>query len=139
VPAPAGGTLVLAEGLLMYLNGAEVYELFNRIAARFRVVSLAFDAYSWLTVRKSSRIASLRKTGAAIRWGVDDPVEIERACGALKYERSLYLTDSPCVGALGPFYKMAFRVASRFPAAREAHRVLVFSAGDKGPTERRGL
>jgi O-methyltransferase involved in polyketide biosynthesis len=127
VPSPSGKTLVIAEGLLMYLKAEEVYELFNRIADRFQSVCFAFDAYSQLTVRKSSGIASLKKTGATIRWGIDDPKDLERACKALHYERSYYLTDHRSTKDLDPFYRVAFRVASAFKTAREAHRVLVFT------------
>jgi O-methyltransferase involved in polyketide biosynthesis len=128
VPSSGAAALVIAEGLTMYLTDEEVCELFNRIIDKFPDACIAFDAYSGMTVQRAGRIPSLKKTGAAIRWGIDDPKELERACPALQYEKTLPLTDPRYTKALDPFYRLAFRVAAAFPAAREAHRVLVYHA-----------
>lgn len=128
VPASGARTLAIAEGLTMYLTDEEVCELFNRIADRFPDACIAFDAYSRMTVQRSGSIPGLKKTGATIRWGIDDPKELERACPACRYEQTFYLTDRQYARALDPFYRFAFRVAAAFPAAREAHRVLVYHA-----------
>ena len=123
--------LVVMEGLLMYLRPEDVYTLLNRLAGLCGQVTVVLDAYSTLTVRKAHLQPSLRRTGAVIRWGVDDPAEIEHRT-PLKHLETVYLTDERYAARLGRFYKAGFRLAAHFAAAREAHRVLVFRAEDAG-------
>lgn len=125
--------LVVMEGLSMYLHPEDVYTLLSRLAGLCGQVTFMLDAYSTLTARKAGLQPSLRRTGAVIRWGVDDPAEIERRT-PLRHSGTVYLTDERYTATLGRFYKAGFRLAARFAAAREAHRVLIFRAeGAAGP------
>ena len=131
VPATGAKTLVICEGLTLYLQDEELRDHFKRITARFPDVCLAFDAYSLLTARRAGRIPGLKNTGATIRWGVDDPKSLEHGYGPIKHVNTLYMTDRRYTAALDPLYGLMFRAAAAFPAAREAHRVLVYTSTDQ--------
>lgn len=117
--------LVIAEGLFMYLHAADVYNLLNRLAKKCKDVTFIFDVYSTLTVKKIGLQRSLKETGASIFWGIDSPKELEMHT-SLTYDKTLYLTIQTYTERLDRFYKMMFRFAGRFSAAKEAHRIMVF-------------
>jgi len=117
--------LVVAEGLLMYLNPEEVQTLFLKMRDRFMDVTFVFDAYSHLTAKQAAKHPSLKKTGAAIRWGVDVPDEMTAFGEGISYEQTIYLTDERAVNLLPEKFRAMFRFAGKFRAAREAHRIFV--------------
>ena len=121
-------TLVIAEGLLMYLDGAQVKELFLRLRDRLGRSVLVFDAYSKMTARHAGGQRSLKSTGAQIKWGVDDPKEIEGFGEGIRHIGTEYLPDHD-LRTLGAYYRTMFRLAGHFKAAREAHRIMAFSLG----------
>jgi methyltransferase (TIGR00027 family) len=65
-------TLVVAEGLLMYLSEREVWELLQRLTDRFGSGELIFDTLSPLGPR-----LSLVFTKGIVKWGIRDVREIE--------------------------------------------------------------
>lgn len=117
--------LILAEGLLMYLSEQDVKALFLKLRDRFGDAVMIFDAYSKLTARQAKNHPSLKQTGAAIRWGVDSPGEIESFGSGVTHLRTVYLTDRGATAALPWNYRTIFFLADRFKTAREAHRIFV--------------
>ncbi|WP_405020954.1 class I SAM-dependent methyltransferase [Kitasatospora sp. NBC_00070] len=69
---PALGVLIVAQGLLMYLQPAEVRELFTRCADRFPGGTLLFDVVPrWFSgMTKSGRAARRGYTVPPMPWGV---------------------------------------------------------------------
>jgi len=119
-------TLVIAEGLLMYLKEKEVQKLFNLLISKFPNATFIFDAYSLSTVKKIKWQSSLRKTGATIYWGLSDPNDIIAMNPQMVYEKTIYLTDKKYTVRLNSFYRFMFDLAGRFNAARQAHGILIF-------------
>lgn len=131
----AGPVLVIMEGLLMYLRPQEVASLLRRLCAKFPHCRLVFDAYSHQTVRGIRFQPSLGRTQAKIYWGADTAAEIQALCPGLQFEQKIHLTDAPEIAALPGWYRKMFAFAGRFSAAREAHRIFVFTAtGPPNPT-----
>jgi O-methyltransferase involved in polyketide biosynthesis len=122
--AEPGPAIIIAEGLLMYLVPAEVKTLVQALKARFAGSELACDAFSGLTVRRIARHPSLQRTGAAIRWGIDDPREIESWAPGIRLLEEWFFSQSPAVAKLSPGFRLMFRLAALIPAAQRAHRVL---------------
>lgn len=123
--------LVIAEGLFMYLSENEIKALFGILKAKFASYTLVFDAYSKLTAKSAKYHPSLKKTGATIKWGVNDPQEIEGYTKGTKHLKTLYLTDESVIGMLPKNYRRLFKLAGLFKSAREAHRIFVMRIGDK--------
>jgi len=122
--------LIIAEGLFMYLSESEIKALFRSLESKFENYTIIFDAYSKLTAKSSKNHPSLKKTGATVKWGVDDPREIEGYTETVKHLKTLYLTDKNVIEMLPKKYRIMFILASLFKSAREAHRVFVMNVGD---------
>lgn len=122
--------LVIAEGLFMYLSESEIKALFWALKSKFESYTIIFDAYSKLTAKSSKNHPSLKKTGATVKWGVDDPGEIEGYTENMKHLKTLYLTDENVIEMLPKNYRIMFKLAGLFKSAREAHRVFVMKVGD---------
>jgi O-methyltransferase involved in polyketide biosynthesis len=118
--------LIVAEGLLMYLPEDRVKELILRLHKTFPGSEMAFDAFSTLTARNVQRAASLKKTGAVIRWGIDDPKSIEGWAPGIRLKEEWVFTQSEDIRKLGLGVRLMFRLAGLFPAATKAHRVLFY-------------
>lgn len=119
--------LVIAEGLFMYLSENEIKALFSALKSKFRSYTIIFDAFSKLTAKGSKYHPSLKKTGATIKWGVDDPREIKCYTEGAKHLKTLYLTDKNVIEILPENYRLIFKLAGFFKSSREAHRVFVIN------------
>ena len=69
--------LIVAEGLLMYLDEANVKHLFLRLREVFPGCRLIADVFSRMTARSAAKHPSLKQTGASLGWGIDEPRELE--------------------------------------------------------------
>lgn len=116
--------LVIAEGLLMYLNEADVRSLILKLRDAFPGCDLACDVYSTLTARRAGGISSLKRTGATIRWGIDDASEIEAWAPGIRLREEWYFAQAEEIRRLGPGYRLGFRLAGLFKTANRAHRIL---------------
>ncbi len=119
-----GPACIIAEGLLMYLDEGEVRALFAALQARLPGSQIAFDAYSRLTAKRAGGHPSLRKTGAQIRWGIDDPRRMEPWGRGVRVLEEWCFTESQDIAALGLGLRLLFRIAGAFAAARRAHRII---------------
>jgi O-methyltransferase involved in polyketide biosynthesis len=70
-----GPFLIVAEGLTMYLAQDDMKQLLDRVVGRFSSGEVVFDALSTGALRARKRYLGI--TGAKLRWGIDDPHEIE--------------------------------------------------------------
>lgn len=116
--------MVVAEGLFMYLAEQDIRELFDRVRRTFPRSEIVFDAYSALTARSAGRHPSIRKTGAEIRWGIDRAEEIEKWGDSIRLLEEWTFPESEDIPNLPRGFRVVFRIAGAFAAARRAHRVL---------------
>ena len=121
-----GQVMIVAEGLLMYLKEDKVKELFNKLCTRFKGAHFVFDAYSKYTAKNINKHASIKKTGADIHWGIDNPQEIEKWNQDIKFIEEWSFTDYDQVDKLSAAYKVAFKTAGLFKTAKKAHRILYY-------------
>ncbi len=117
-------TLVIGEGLFMYLTPEEVQALILKLQRTFPYCELVFDAYSRLTAKQAVNHPSIRKTGARIFWGIDDAAALEQWAPGIRLQAEWYFTQSPDIKKLSWRYRLAFRIAGLFKTAKKAHRIL---------------
>lgn len=117
---------VIAEGLLMYLYEQNIIELFQALKHRFTHIEIAFDAFSDYTVKKISKHPSIQKTGASIRWGIDNPKDIEKWDSDYTLLEEWFFTQSPLIDQFGWFYRLMFNLSSHIDMAKKAQRILHF-------------
>jgi O-methyltransferase involved in polyketide biosynthesis len=120
---------VVAEGLMMYLREQQVKELVLALKEKFPGCKLAFDAYSELTVRRVGAHPSLRKTGAVIHWGIDDPKAVEGWADGIRLEEEWFFNQSETIQSLALVYQLIFKITGLFMIAKRAQRILYYSLG----------
>lgn len=77
-------TLLLAEGISMYLTQDEGVQLLARAVDRFETGEVHIDFYNWLAI-KSQRAHTLnRRSGSALHWAVNSPEDITEAVPGLR-------------------------------------------------------
>lgn len=118
--------LVIAEGLLMYLEEADVRGLVLRLRERFPGCRLVGDVFSLMTARAASRHPSLKSTGAHIGWGIDDARDVETWAPGIRLLEEWYFTQDPSLAGLGGAYRLMYSLAGRFKAARLAQRIVYY-------------
>lgn len=127
VPDSTLPTLIIAEGLLMYLEENDVKALVERLSQKFKTADLVFDAFSELTARHVTKHPSLHKTGAKIGWGIDDPKTIERWIPAANLKEEWFFTQSDKIDHVGLGFRLGFKLAGFFSIAKRAHRILYYT------------
>jgi len=122
----AGGrpVLAIAEGLLMYLNEADVRRLFLRLREAFPGCQIIGDVFSRMTARTAANHPSLKRTGATIGWGIDDPAEVEAWAPGIRLLEEWYFTQDPDLDRLSLGYRIGYKLAGAFAAARRAQRIV---------------
>ena len=119
--------LAIAEGLLMYLPEGEVRALVLKLRDTFPGCELVFDAFSTLTAKTAEQHRSLRATGAATRWGIDDPTAIEGWADGIQLKEEWYFTQAEAIKKLDFGLRLGFWLGSLFKTAKKAHRILYYS------------
>ncbi len=126
VEAQGHPALVVAEGLLMYLDEADVKGLLLGLRDAFPGCRLIADVFSRMTARSATRHPSLKQTGAAIGWGIDDPHEIETWGPGIRLLEEWYFTQDPDLARLSPGYRLAYKLAGAFKMVQRAHRIVYY-------------
>jgi O-methyltransferase involved in polyketide biosynthesis len=119
-------TLIVAEGLLMYLGEAHVRRLLLRLREAFPGCRLIADVFSRLTARSATRHPSLKQTGASIGWGIDDPCQVEGWAPGIHLLEEWYFTQDPDLDRLSPGYRLAYKLAGTLDVVRRAHRIVYY-------------
>ncbi|WP_025139287.1 class I SAM-dependent methyltransferase [Achromobacter sp. DH1f] len=82
---PAGRpTLVVAEGLFLYLPEASLLALLRTVTTQFPTGEVIFDAYSDLGLALVARNRMIRATGATTRWSLNHSQDLEAQVPGLK-------------------------------------------------------
>jgi O-methyltransferase involved in polyketide biosynthesis len=119
--------LIIAEGLTMYLSEDQVRRLFERVVNHFPGGELLFDAYSKTGAGMSRRDASIKATGAAIQWSIDDPYVLEQEIPRLKFIRKWSFGDATDLNRLPLGQRLMYKLIASIPSMQHAHRVLLYS------------
>jgi O-methyltransferase involved in polyketide biosynthesis len=126
VMAAGRPVLVVVEGLLMYLSEEDVRRLLLHLQEAFPGCRLIADVFSRMTARSATRHPSLKQTGAAIGWGVDDPHEIEKWSPGIQLIEEWFFTQDPDLDRLSPGYRLAYKLAGAFKMVQRAHRIVYY-------------
>ena len=124
VDAAGRSVLVVAEGLLMYLDEADVRRLVLRLHEALPGCQLIADVFSRLTARLATRHASLKATGATTGWGIDDPHELEAWAPGIRLLEAWHFSSDPELAHLSPRWRLAYKLAGAFKMVQRAHRIV---------------
>jgi O-methyltransferase involved in polyketide biosynthesis len=117
-------TAVVFEGLSMYLRKEDGRHLVEQITDRFPSGQLLFDCYGTLGIRLQKLVPAVRRAGATLHWGIDDPRELERWHDGLGCLDALRSVDMPGLDLLPPAGRVQMRVLALLPFMRDIGRIL---------------
>jgi O-methyltransferase involved in polyketide biosynthesis len=121
--------IVIAEGLFMYLSEDEIRSLISGLEKRIGSFTLIFDAFSTLTAKKIHEHPSIQKTGATVKWGIDDPEELTRWGPQIRFVKEEFFTSNRELEKLDAVSRVIFRISDLLPPVRRAQRILVYTVG----------
>jgi methyltransferase (TIGR00027 family) len=116
--------LVVAEGLSMYLSPRKGHTLVQRICDHFAGGVIAFDAFNSFGIRSQSRQVGIRRTGARLVWGIDDPHELERTEPRLRLTDDVSALYAPGTNRIALRYRVMRELLRPFPGMRKIGRYL---------------
>jgi O-methyltransferase involved in polyketide biosynthesis len=123
-------TLVVAEGLTMYLDPADGPELFRRVVEHFPRGEVFFDAYSRLGVKLQKTNAIVRRAKATLRWGIDDPRELAGAgLTVVSCQTADAFVPKEVWGRLPAVQRLGFQVLLWIPFLRNMGKLLRYRFG----------
>lgn len=78
-------TIIIAEGVLMYLDEKFVKELIENLAKNFSGAHFIFDIIPTFFARHTKLHSSVKETAAIFKWGLDKPSDIEKLSEHIKF------------------------------------------------------
>jgi O-methyltransferase involved in polyketide biosynthesis len=105
-------TLMIGEGLTMYLTEADGVELLRRIVEHAPSGELQFDAFSRFGIKTQWTNTVVTRAGAKLYWGIDGPGDIIEAVPGLRLLAWVSPFDSPTFAEVSLPYRAMARVMS---------------------------
>ena len=112
-------TLLIAEGVSMYLTESDGIALLRRVVERFPAGELQLDFWSRFgskSMRKNNAV--VRLSNSELGWAVDEPDDILAAVPGTRLLRAVSVFDADTVQRLTKGYRRFAKVASRTPVLR---------------------
>ena len=106
-------TLMIGEGLTMYLTAAEGEALLGRIVEHAPSGELQFDAFSRFGIKMQWTNPVVTRAGATLHWGIDGPDDILEAVPGLRLLAWQSPFDSSTFAAVSWPYRVMAAVMSR--------------------------
>lgn len=121
-------TIIIAEGVSMYLTEEIIKNLFNRIVDYFPSGTIVFDAHSsrvvdWTTRNKKS----LRGTDATFNWGINKPEDVLKIEPRMKFLKIFKTSELPIFKTMTFKTKVFLTLLELNPAYRGLLRPLIFN------------
>lgn len=110
-------TLILGEGLTMYLTAADGTALLRRMVGRFGSGELQFDAFNWLGIKSQWLNTVVRRSGARLHWAINGPDDIVDAVPTVRLLAWQRWFESDTFARLPRSARVMGRVMPLIPAA----------------------
>jgi O-methyltransferase involved in polyketide biosynthesis len=120
-------TVVVMEGLTMYLHEEEGRELFEGVVKRFGEMGgeVICDAFGGLAIKLQSFIKAVKNSGSVLHWAINDPKALETWCdGRLKLAEDQLTIGVMGVEELPLSVRVRAWIGSQIPYVRESGRLL---------------
>lgn len=116
--------LLIAEGVLHYLSETEVKALLNAVVAHFPSGQMIFDICNPLIVKRAG--SNVGGTGAAYKWGIDDPQNIKRLEPKLELIKEFRPSELVAFSRFPLWLRVLFRVMEANHTLRRMERIIVY-------------
>jgi O-methyltransferase involved in polyketide biosynthesis len=111
-------TLIIAEGLTMYLTRADGIALLRRVVDRFPSGELQFDAFNRLGIQTQWTNRVVTRAGATLHWGINGPDEIRSAVPGTRLLAWVSVFDSESFRDIRGAYRLLGKLMSTVLALR---------------------
>ncbi len=111
-------TLVVGEGLTMYLTEEDGTALLRRLVDRFPSGELQFDAFNWLGIKSQWTNAVVRRSGSTLHWAINGPEDILVAVPGTLLLQWVPVFESDAFARIGGIYRVMAAVMDRIPGVR---------------------
>lgn len=111
-------TLMIAEGLTMYLEPSDGFALLRRIVDGFPSGELQFDAFSRLGIRSQWLNSVVRRAGATLHWAIDKPDDIVEAVPGARLLAWTSPFESPTFDDVAWYYRALANLMRAVPSLR---------------------
>ncbi|MGX1850262.1 class I SAM-dependent methyltransferase [Streptomyces sp. NPDC055299] len=115
-------TMIVAEGLLMYLTEEDGSALLRRLMAHTPRGELAFDAFSRFAIRSRRINHVVVAAGARLYWGTD-AAALARLSPKMKIVENLSALELPGIAKMPARYRLGVRALAKVPAVRDMARL----------------
>jgi O-methyltransferase involved in polyketide biosynthesis len=115
--------LVIAEGVLQYIEKDKVIELFNKLIETFNHGEIIFDVLSLESIKFSEKDLS-GKTGANIHWGINNSSEIEEYNSNLHKLSEIFLFRSKYMKLLPLKFRFLYGLITIIPFFKKMVRIM---------------
>lgn len=105
-------TLMIAEGLTMYLTEADGLALLRRVVEHVPSGELQFDAFNKFGIKAQWTNSVVTRSGAKLHWGINGPAEILAAVPRLRLLQWVSCFDSPTFDQVPTEFRVMARVMS---------------------------
>jgi O-methyltransferase involved in polyketide biosynthesis len=116
--------LLIAEGVLHYLSETEVKALLNAVVAHFSGGQIIFDICNSMIVKRAG--SNVGGTGAAYKWGLDDPQDIKQLEPKLELIKEFRPSELVAFSRFPLWWRALYRVQEVSPTLRRMERTLVY-------------
>ena len=112
-------TLLLAEGISMYLTEHEGVALLQHVVDRFPSGELQIDFYNWLTIRSQKTHKLQRQSGSTLYWGVNSPQDILGRVSGVRLLTAVTFFDATTFSRTSAPFRLAGRLMRAIPPLRK--------------------
>ncbi len=123
VPSDRPG-LLIAEGVLHYLNEAEVKALLNTVVAHFPGGQIIFDICNSFIVKSAG--SNVGGTGATYKWGLDDPQDIKQLEPKLELIKEFKPSEQVAFSRFPLWWRALYRMQELNSTLRRMERIVVY-------------
>jgi O-methyltransferase involved in polyketide biosynthesis len=115
---PGRPTLMIGEGLTMYLTEEDGVALLRRVVEHAPSGELQFDAFNTLGIKSQWMNPVVRRSGATLHWSIDGPDDILDAVPGVRLLAWVSAIESDTFKQLPRYYRLMVNVMSRVKALR---------------------
>jgi O-methyltransferase involved in polyketide biosynthesis len=116
--------LLIAEGVLHYLNETDVKALLNTVVAHFPSGQMIFDICNSFIVKSAG--SNVGGTGATYKWGLDDPQDIKQLEPKLELIKEFKPSELVAFSRFPLWLRVLFRAMQVSPTLRRMERIVIY-------------
>lgn len=117
-------TLIICEGLLMYLEKEDVKNLLHKVPEYFNHGEMICDSISALGIKMNKKNPAVKISGARFKWSIENPNEIINYNPKYTLTEQLTSADLPGMEVLPNKYKLLIKIFNIIPAIKHAGLLL---------------